>query len=92
MKITNSIELLEWFKSRAAVDSDYMVSKLTGISKQAISVVRNGKGEFKDYTSLKLLLVAEHPEPLKTMALLESFKAKTKGNEELAKLWRDSAA
>ncbi|MCP4060347.1 MAG: hypothetical protein GY738_24255 [Pseudoalteromonas sp.] len=92
MKITNSLELLEWFKSTAAIDSDYMISKLTGISKQAISNVRTGEREFADYTALKLLLIAEHPEPLKTMALLESFKAERKGDEESAKMWRTSAA
>jgi len=92
MKITNSIELLDWFKTTADIESDYMVSKLTGISKQAISVVRNGKGEFKDYTSLKLLLVADHPNPLETMALLEACKAETKGDNDLAEIWRKSVA
>lgn len=92
MKITNSIELLDWFKTTAGIDSDYMVSKLTGISKQAVSTVRTGKGEFKDHTSLKLLLVAEHPNPLETMALLEAFKAESKGDEELAGIWRKSVA
>lgn len=92
MKITSSLELLDWFKSTADIESDYMVSKLTGISKQAISIVRNGKGEFKDYTSLKFLLIAEHPNPLETMALLEAYKAETKGDAELAELWRKSVA
>ncbi|MAD77132.1 MAG: hypothetical protein CML20_20505 [Rheinheimera sp.] len=92
MKITTSLELLDWFKTVADIESDYMVSKLTGISKQVISIVRNGKGEFKDFTALKLLLVGEHPEPLETMALLEAYKAERKGNEEDAKLWRKSVA
>lgn len=92
MKITNSIELLDWFKTSASIESDYMVSKLTGISKQAVSNVRTGKGEFKDYTSLKLLLIAEHPKPLETMALLEGFKAESKGDSELAGIWRKSVA
>lgn len=92
MKITNSLELLEWFKSTADIDSDYMVSKLTGISKQAVSNVRTGKSEFKDYTSLKLLLIAGHPNPLETMALLEGFKAESKGDSELAEIWRKSVA
>jgi len=92
MKITTSLELLEWFKSTADIDSDYMVSKLTGISKQVISSVRTGEREFADYTALKLLLVGEHPEPLKTMALLESYKAERKGDQASAKMWRTSAA
>ena len=92
MKITNSLELLEWFKNTADIDSDYMVSKLTGISKQAVSNVRTGKGEFKDYTSLKLLLIADHPKPLETMALLETYKAEFKGDNDLAEIWRKSVA
>tara|TARA_R110001606_G_scaffold253423_2_gene401160 strand:- start:6655 stop:6933 length:279 start_codon:yes stop_codon:yes gene_type:complete len=92
MKITTSLELLDWFKSTADIDSDYMVSKLTGISKQAISNVRTGEREFADYTALKLLLIAEHDKPLETMALLEAYKAERKGNEEQAKMWRKSVA
>ncbi|MFK3865157.1 hypothetical protein [Pseudoalteromonas rhizosphaerae] len=92
MKITTSLELLDWFKSTADIDSDYMVSKLTGISKQVISSVRTGEREFADYTALKLLLVAEHDKPLETMALLEAYKAERKGNEEQAKMWRKSVA
>lgn len=92
MKITTSIELLDWFKSVVDIDSDYMVSKLTGIPKQTLSTVRTGNSEFSDYTALKLLLVGEHPEPLKGMALLEAHKAERKGNEEQAKLWRKSVA
>lgn len=92
MKITTSLELLEWFKTTADIESDYMVSKLTGISKQVISSVRTGEREFSDFTALKLLLVADHPEPLETMALLEAFKAERKGNDEDAKIWRKSVA
>lgn len=92
MKISSSLELLDWFKTVAELDSDYMVYKITGISKQAISIVRNGKGEFKDLTALKLLLVGEHPEPLETMALLEAYKAERKGNNEDAEIWRKSVA
>ena len=40
------------------------------------------KANLQDYTALKLLLIAEHPEPLKTMALLEACKAECKGDEE----------
>jgi hypothetical protein len=92
MNITTSIELLDWFKSVADIDSDYMVSKLTGISKQHISAVRNEKKDFSDHTALKLLLVGEHPQPLETMAILEAFKAEKAGEEERAKLWRKSVA
>jgi len=92
MEITTSLELLDWFKSTADIESDYMVSKLTGISKQAVSGVRTGNAEFSDNTALKLLLVAEHEEPLKTMALLEAYKAERKGNDEQAKMWRKSVA
>ena len=92
MKITTSLELLDWFKTVADIDSDYMVSKLTGISKQVISSVRTGEREFKDLTALKLLLVAEHPEPLETMALLEAYKAERRGNDADAEIWRKSVA
>ncbi|WP_417437551.1 hypothetical protein [Idiomarina abyssalis] len=92
MKITNSLELLEWFKSTAEIDSDYMVSKLTGIAKQALSYVRTGEREFSEHISLQLLLIADHPEPLKTLALIEANKAEKQGKPELAKLWRKSAA
>ncbi|AVJ51866.1 hypothetical protein [Pseudoalteromonas phage Cr39582] len=92
MKITTSLELLDWFKSVADIDSDYMVSKLTGVSKQHLSSVRNEKKDFSDHTALKLLLVGEHPEPLQAMALLEAHKAEKNGEEERAKLWRKSVA
>lgn len=92
MKITTSLELLEWFKTTADIDSDYMVSKLTGIPKQTLSTIRTGSSEFSDFTALKLLLVGGHPEPLETMALLEAFKAERKGNDEDAKIWRKSVA
>ena len=92
MKITNSFELLEWFKSTADIDSDYMVSKLTGISKQTLSHVRTGDRDFSETISLQLLLIADHPEPLKTLALIEADKAEKKGKTEVAKMWRKSAA
>lgn len=92
MKITNSFQLLEWFKSTADIDSDYMVSKLTGISKQTLSHVRTGDRDFSEHICLQLLLIAEHPEPLKTLALIEANKAEKKGKTELAELWRKSAA
>lgn len=92
MKITNSLELLEWFKSTADIDSDYMVWKLTGISKQTLSHVRTGDRDFSETISLQLLLIADHPEPLKTLALIEADKAEKKGKTEVAKMWRKSAA
>ncbi|MEZ7276039.1 hypothetical protein [Pseudoalteromonas sp. 68 DY56-GL68] len=92
MKITNSIELLDWFKSVADVDTDYMVWKLTGIPKQTLSHARTGEREFSDLIALKLLLVGEHPEPLNILALMEANKAEKAGNEERAKLWRKSVA
>ncbi|KPM82661.1 hypothetical protein AOG27_15245 [Pseudoalteromonas lipolytica] len=92
MKITSSLELLDWFKSVADIDSDYMVSKLTGIPKQTLSTVRTKNAEFSDLTALKLLLVGEHPQPLETMALLEAYKAERKGNESDAEIWRKSVA
>ena len=92
MKITNSLELLDWFKTTAAIDSDYMVWKLTGIAKQTLSYIRTGEREFAEHISLQLLLIAGHPEPLKTLALIEANKAEKKGNKDIAKLWRDSAA
>ncbi|KPH92356.1 hypothetical protein AMS57_02200 [Pseudoalteromonas undina] len=92
MKISNSLELLDWFRDTADIDSDYMVGKLTGISKQTLSSIRTGEREFSERFSLQLLLIAEHPEPLKTLALIEANKAEKKGNTEVAKLWRKSAA
>ena len=92
MKITNSIELLDWFKSAIDVESDYMVAKLTGLTTQSVSAVRNGKNEFSELTALKLLLVGEHPEPLETMAVLQAYKAESRGDEEAAKIWRKSVA
>jgi|TARA_B100001063_G_scaffold48759_1_gene42670 hypothetical protein len=92
MKISNSIELLDWFKTAAAVESDYMVYKLTGISKQKLSHVRSGGREFSEHVALKLLLVGEHPEPLKTLAFIESRKAELRGDKDLAELWKKSAA
>ena len=92
MKISNSLELLDWFRDTADIDSDYMVGKLTGISKQTLSSIRTGEREFSERFSLQLLLIAEHPEPLKTLALIEANKAVKKGNTEVAKLWRKSAA
>lgn len=92
MKITNSIELLDWFKTSIDVDSDYMVAKLTGLSTQNVSSVRTGKSEFSELTALKLLLVGEHPDPLETMAVLQAYKAERRGDEEAAKIWRKSVA
>ncbi|CAM4441287.1 hypothetical protein [Pseudoalteromonas maricaloris] len=92
MKITSSIELLDWFKKVADIESDYMVSKLTGISKQAISRIRNGEGDFADYSALQLLVIAEHPKPLETMAYLEAEKAKKRGDEKMEKIWRSQVA
>lgn len=92
MKISNSLELLDWFRDTADIDSDYMVGKLTGISKQTLSHVRTGDRDFSEHICLQLLLIADHPEPLKTLALIEANKAEKKGKLELAKLWRKSAA
>jgi hypothetical protein len=92
MKITNSVELLDWFKSVADIESDYMVSKLTGIAKQALSHARTGEREFSEHTALKLLLVGEHPEPLNILALMEANKAEKLGKTDLANLWRKSVA
>ncbi len=92
MKITNSIELLDWFKSVADIESDYMVSKVTGISKQMISCVRNEEREFSEYYALQLLVIAEHPEPLKTMALLQAYKAEKRGDKKAEKIWKSQVA
>ncbi|MBQ4860335.1 hypothetical protein J8L98_01350 [Pseudoalteromonas sp. MMG013] len=92
MKMTNSIELLDWFKHIADIESDYMASKLLGISKQMVSAVRNGDRDFSEYYTLHILVVGEHPKPLKTMALLESYKAERHGDEKAAKIWREQAA
>ncbi|WP_249314052.1 hypothetical protein [Pseudoalteromonas sp. S2755] len=92
MKITNSLELLDWFKTVIDVESDYMVHKLTGLRTQTLSAVRTGKREFSELNALKLLLVGDHPEPLETVAVIEAHKAKLRGDEEAAKLWEDSVA
>lgn len=92
MKITNSIELLDWFKNAIDVESDYMAGKLTGIGTNTLSAVRTGKREFSELNALKLLLVGEHPEPLEIMAILEAHKAESRGDEEAAKIWRKSVA
>ena len=92
MKITNSIELLDWFKTSIDVDSDYMVAKLTGLRTQTLSQIRTGKREFSELNALKLLLVGEHPDPLEIMAILEAHKAESRGDEEAAKIWRKSVA
>lgn len=92
MKITNSIELLDWFKTVIDVESDYMVSKLTGIGTNTLSHIRTGKREFSELNALKLLLVGDHPEALETVAIIEAHKAKLRGDDEAAKLWEDSVA
>ena len=76
MKITNSIELLDWFKPSIDADSDYMVAKLTGLSTQNVSSVRTGKSEFSELTALKLLLVGEHPNPWKLWPYCKPIKQK----------------
>ncbi|ASD67044.1 hypothetical protein [Pseudoalteromonas piscicida] len=92
MKITNSIELLDWFKTAIDVDSDYMAAKLLCITTQNVSSVRTGKSEFSELTCLKILLVGDHPEPLETMAIIQAHKAESRGDEEAAKIWRKSVA
>ncbi|CAM3892873.1 MULTISPECIES: hypothetical protein [Pseudoalteromonas] len=92
MKIANSIELLDWFKTVIDVESDYMVAKLTGISANTLSHVRTGNREFSELNALKLLLVGDHPEALETVAIIEAHKAKLRGDDEAAKLWEDSVA
>ncbi|WP_462172005.1 hypothetical protein [Pseudoalteromonas xiamenensis] len=92
MKIANSIELLDWFKSAIDVESDYMVGKLTGIGSNTLSHVRTGKREFSELNALKLLLVGEHPNPLETVAILEEHKARLRGDDEAADLWKKSVA
>ncbi|MCG7544077.1 hypothetical protein MHM93_07770 [Pseudoalteromonas sp. MM17-2] len=66
-KITTSAELLDWFKSVADIDSDYMAAKLLCMSRQMLSEVRNGKVEFSDDKILVILVTGEHPEPLKAI-------------------------
>ena len=92
MKITNSIELLDWFKSAVDIETDYMCAQFTGMTRQGISKIRNGKTDFSDTFSLKLLTIGGHPEPLKALALLEANKAESKGDENTAKIWRHHAA
>jgi len=92
MKISNSIELLDWFKTTVDIDSDYMTAKLLGISKQGISNVRNGRNEFSDFHALMIANIGKHPEPLKIVAAIEATKEEKAGNEERAKLWREYAA
>lgn len=87
-----SIDLLDWFQTRISGGSDYMVHKVTGISKTTISTIRNGKGEFSDNNILLMLVVGEHPEPLKTLAKIVAYKAEKQGDDKMAKIWNDSAA
>ena len=92
MKISNSIELLDWFKSTVDIDSDYMTAKLLGLSKQGISNIRNGRNEFSDFHALMIANIGQHPDPLKVVAAIEAFKEEKLGNPERAKLWRQYVA
>lgn len=92
MKISNSIELLDWFRDTVDIDSDYMTAKLLGISKQAISKIRQGINEFSEDNALMIATIGKHPEPLKVVAAIEVAKAEKAGDEERAKLWRQYVA
>lgn len=92
MKISNSIELLDWFKESVDIDSDYSVAKLTGMSKQSISKIRRGLNEFSDFKALELAVLGKHPEPLKIVAAIEAAREERAGNLEKAKMWREYAA
>tara|TARA_B100000700_G_scaffold37798_1_gene37469 strand:+ start:10994 stop:11272 length:279 start_codon:yes stop_codon:yes gene_type:complete len=92
MKISNSIELLDWFKESVNIDSDYSIAKLLGFSRQYVSQIRNGKIEFSDFKALELAVLAKHPEPLKVVAAIEAAKEERAGNLDKAKLWREQAA
>lgn len=92
MKISNSVELLDWFKKTVDVESDYMIAKLLGLSKQGISSIRNGRNEFSDYNALEIANIGQHPDPLKVVAAIEAARAERAGNEQQAKLWRQYAA
>jgi len=92
MKISNSIELLDWFKDTVDIDSDYMTAKLLGISKQAVSQIRKGEREFSDFNALMIATIGKHPEPLKVVAAIEATKEERAGNEKRAKLWRQYVA
>ena len=92
MKISNSIELLDWFKTTVDIDSDYMTAKLLGISKQAISKIRQGINEFSEDNTLMIATIGKHPDPLKVVAAIEVAKAEKVGDVERAKLWRQYVA
>lgn len=92
MKITTSLELLDWFKTVADIDSAYMAAKITGISKQMISDVRKEKSDFSPHTIMQLLVIADHPQPLETLAVIEANKAKKRGDEKLETIWRSQVA
>ncbi|QFU04864.1 hypothetical protein FIU82_07535 [Pseudoalteromonas sp. THAF3] len=92
MKISNSIELLDWFKESVDIDSDYSLAKLLGFSRQYISKVRNGRAVFSDFKALELAILGKHPEPLKVVAAIEAEREERAGNHEKAKIWREQAA
>lgn len=92
MKISNSIDLLDWFKATVDVESDYMVAKLTGKTTQYISQVRCGRSEFGDFYALELACIAKHPDPMKVVASIQACKAEKQGKHEEAKKWREYAA
>lgn len=92
MKISNSVELLDWFKETVDIESDYMVAKLLGMSKQSVNHVRKGRNEFRDYNVLEMANIGKHPDPLKVVAAIEAARAERSGNEQQAKLWRQYAA
>lgn len=90
--MTNSIELLDWFSTRISGGTDYMIAKTTGITKQTISKVRTGKNELSDNNMMLLLVVGNHPEPVKTLMKLKACIAEKQGNDKMAKIWGEYVA
>lgn len=90
--MTNSNELLDWFSTRISGGSDYMIAKTTGISKQTISKIRNSERELSDNNMMLLLVVGNHPEPVKTLMKLKACIAEKQGDDKMAKIWSECVA
>lgn len=81
-------DYLDELQSKLNIQSDYGLAKSLGISKQAISKYRNGRGSFDDQIAARVAsALGLHP----GIVLLDMYAERTK-NESTRNIWQEISA
>jgi len=84
MKAKTTLEFIADLKQKTGLDSDYAIAKLLGITKNALSLYRNGKSYFGEDVAMKVAEILE----LEDGYVLACIAAERTKNERAKRAWQ----